>query len=178
MSAYLIDGYNLLHALGYLNPHGGADRLERARLRLLHHLSDGFGEGAGALTVIFDAARAPPNVPAESVVRGIHVRFARGRAAADDLIEELIADEPRPAALVVVSNDHRLQSAARRRGARAWSSDDLLDHLDALKAQPPAPPAPPPEKAEGVHGAEADYWLRTFGDLEDDPEFRELFGDE
>lgn len=170
MTAFLIDGYNLLHALGHLDAHGGADRLQRARRRLLRYLSDNFGADAGALTVVFDAARAPPRAAAESVVHGVRVRFARGRAAADDLIEEMIAAEPRPTALVVVSNDHRLQTAARRRGAQAWTSDDLLDHFDARTARRPDPPDPPPEKAEGASADEVEYWRRAFGDLDDTSE--------
>jgi predicted RNA-binding protein with PIN domain len=50
------------------------------------------------------------------------VRFAvRGRTA-DELLEELIAAEADPRNLLVVSSDHRVQRAARQRGAQYTDS--------------------------------------------------------
>jgi hypothetical protein len=169
---YLIDGYNLLHKMGLLlgGRDAGPDGLQRARLDLLDRLSHGHGEHAAQVTVVFDAARPPRGAAAEFDYHGLHVAFAVGKAEADDLIEDLIRRDSRPARLTVVSDDHRLQEAARRRSCPVLGCMDYLDHLER-----PTPPLPdePPAKPESVSGAEAEHWLREFADLPDDPWFTE-----
>ena len=57
MSAtYLIDGYNLLYAMGVLGGPVGPHGLEKARLRLLGLLHGSFAEESFTVTVVFDAA--------------------------------------------------------------------------------------------------------------------------
>jgi predicted RNA-binding protein with PIN domain len=172
---FVIDGYNLLHALGFLGRQEGPHVLERARLRLLQFLIETMGEQARQATVVFDAARAPPRAPRVVSFHGIEVRFAVGQDEADDLIEALIRAQPAPRhGLIVVSSDHRLLDAARRDSAVGWTCDQFLDHLDAQKRQRPAAP-PRPEKTEHLSSAETEHWLHEFGDLADDPGFKELF---
>ena len=74
-------------------------------------------------TVVFDAHDAPRGCREVLEHRGITVRFAAQYEEADDLIEELIDADSAPRRLVVVSSDHRLQRAARRRRAKAVDSD-------------------------------------------------------
>src|SRR5262245_38157603 len=108
---YLIDGYNLLHVLGIAR-HKGAS-LAQARARLLGRLHGALGDEGKNVTVIFDAAHAPPGADAEQEYHGIQVRFAVGEYEADDLIEQLIKKASAPKQLTVVSDDHRIQQAAR-----------------------------------------------------------------
>src|SRR4051812_44964880 len=103
---YVIDGYNLLHALGILHGRTGPHGLEKARLALLGLLHGALGEQAAEATVVFDAAHAPPGAPAEEGFRGIRVVFAVRHANADDLIEEFIRGHADPRRLQVVSDDH------------------------------------------------------------------------
>ncbi len=72
---------------------------------------------------MFDAADAPPGLPRTLEHRGLTVRFAAKSGSADELIEELIRADSAPRRLMVVSSDHRLQRAARRRKATAIDSD-------------------------------------------------------
>src|SRR5947209_19361687 len=116
---FLIDGYNLLHALGLANRQMARGELQRARLRLLDWLGDGHPGATVEVRVIFDAVNAPGPGSGEQDHRGVRARYAVGRLA-DDLIEEQIAAEPQPKRLTVVSNDHRLQDAACPRDSRAW----------------------------------------------------------
>ena len=124
----LIDGYNLLHASGVF-PTGGPPTLERARVALLDFLIESLpAKELPRTIVVFDAAHAPPGLPREIEHRGLAVRFARRGGSADELLEELIAAEPDPRHLLVVSSDHRVQRAARQRGARhvdseAWKAE-------------------------------------------------------
>jgi predicted RNA-binding protein with PIN domain len=73
--------------------------------------------------VVFDAIAAPPGLPREIEHHGLAVRFARRGGTADELLDELIAAEPDPRNLQVVSSDHRVQRAARQRGAQYADSE-------------------------------------------------------
>ena len=78
------------------------------------------------------------------------------------MIEDLIEADRSPRTLIVVSSDHRLHRAARRRGATAVDSErwfaDLRRGKEATKpvdgnAKPTSPFSP----------AEVQYWLTQFG---------------
>jgi predicted RNA-binding protein with PIN domain len=165
---YLIDGYNLLHAMGVLHGQTGPAVLERARLRLLGLLRGRFGERAGDVTVVFDAAHAPANAVEAQDYHGIRVRFAVHESQADDLIEQLIRHDSAPGKLTVVSDDRRLQQAGRRRHCPVQSCGDFLDHI----VKPPRQSQQPALKPDG---GDQEYWLKEFADLEKDPNFKELF---
>ena len=172
-AAYLIDGYNLLHALGFLSGRAGPHGLEVARQRLLGFLHAAHGDEAAAVTVVFDAAGAPAGAAPEHEHKGLHVRFAVGHGQADDLIEVLIRAAPAPHDLHVVSDDHRIQRAARRRHCHALACADYLDGLE--RRRPRRRRRPSPEKEGRLSAAETERWLAEFGDLADDPGWKELF---
>jgi predicted RNA-binding protein with PIN domain len=171
---YLIDGYNLLHAMGVARKRMGPDGLHQARQNLVGVLHGAFGEESGRVTVIFDAAKPPPGVPAETTYQGIHVRFSIGQAAADDLIELLIRQAATPRQLTIVSDDHRIQKAARKRHCVVSGCGDFLDELERRRKPPPAQTGEPPAKPTGVSREETERWMEEFGDLADDPAMKEL----
>lgn len=171
---YLIDGYNLLYAMGILHGQVGPGGLERARLALIGLLRGALGEAASSVTVVFDAAHAPPGVPASQEVHGIHVEYATGGKEADDVIEDIVRQAAAPRTLTVVSDDHRVQQAAGRRDAAALSCDDFIDLLQSTRRKPPTPSAPA-EKQPRLSEAELAHWLDEFGHLQSDSQFRELF---
>ena len=120
----LIDGYNLLHASNVFPATDKPPTLEQARLALLDFLAENLPAKLVPRTIIvFDATSAPPGLPREMSHRGLAVRFARRGGTADEVLEELIAVEPDPRNLLVVSSDHRVQRAARQRGARFTDSE-------------------------------------------------------
>jgi predicted RNA-binding protein with PIN domain len=171
---YLIDGYNLLFALGILRKRMGPDGLEKARRNLLGVLHGSFGDESHHLTVVFDAARPPPGVPSETTYQGIQVRFAIGMAAADDLIEALIRKASAPRHLTVVSDDRRIKDAARRRHCVVSGCGDFLKEMERRRKPAPPPPGEQSAKPSGVSGEEARRWLEEFADLADDPAMKEL----
>jgi len=164
----LIDGYNLIHEGGIVARRGGPGDLHRARLALANILAFSLPpETLRQTVVVFDAAAAPWGLPRELVHRGVLMRFAdRGREA-DDLIEELIAADSAPKRLVVVSSDHRLHRAARRRGAKAIDSEPWLRRLFEERRIRQAPADARPDAAESKPIPQPDdieAWLHCFGD--------------
>ncbi|MEN6556924.1 MAG: NYN domain-containing protein [Thermoguttaceae bacterium] len=163
----LIDGYNLLHATGISGRGAGPGGLQRSRLALLNFLAESIDPQELPRTiVVFDAHDATVGLPRTVVHRGLTVRFASQYESADELIEELIRVESAPRRLVVVSSDHRIQRAARRRRAKAVDSDVWRDALvrqrqqrlarqtmDESAARPPVP----------LLEEDVRYWLRQFG---------------
>jgi uncharacterized protein len=157
---FLIDGYNLMHAVGLAHAAMPAARFERARARLLDWLADGV-RGRAELLVVFDAQNAPYSSP-EALHRGVRVRFAF-RQTADDLIEELIAAEVKPEALVVVSNDSRVCESARRAACGHLSCEEFVDWLLSGErgASAPCSQAQDIEKPQPTPG-DVDELLRVF----------------
>jgi predicted RNA-binding protein with PIN domain len=171
--SYIIDGYNLIHALGMIQRHMNRGGLEDSRGKLLAFLARAFGADSACVRVVFDAKHAPSGVPKQQRRHGLHIHFAPKNQSADDWIEKMIKEESQPRFLVVVSNDVRLQNAARHRGARAWSHEALLDFLEKRAKAKAAP-------ANGEHSSdrapeESERWLKEFKSLERDPELKEFF---
>src|SRR5262245_25793407 len=172
---FIIDGYNLLHAMGMLCGPAGPAGLEKARLQLLELLHRTFGGNSATVTVVFDAARSPPGATDRQDYHGLDVRYAVDHTEADDLIEDLIRQSSAPRQLNVVSDDHRIQNAARRRRCQALTCDAFLDWLDKQhQKQGPQPPTQS-ERPPGPSGQETKHWLKEFADLENNPEMKELF---
>jgi predicted RNA-binding protein with PIN domain len=174
-----IDGYNLLHASGILGRGVGPGGLERSRTALLNFLVESLdARTLQRTTVVFDAREAPPGLPRRVNHRGLAVRFADPGCDADEVIEELIRADSAPRRLTVVSSDHRLHRAAKKRGARAvdsdvWYHEILRSRINRVRGKrSSAKPSEPPTEAE-VH-----YWLRQFGleSTEDAPESKPLPG--
>jgi hypothetical protein len=140
---YLIDGYNLLHAMGLLAGRVGPRGLEKARLALLGRLHGLCGDVPGRVTVVFDASGAGRGASAEQDYHGVRVRFALGEEA-DDVIEDLIRRDPSPGDLTVVSDDLRLRQAARRRRCPALGCLDFIEQA----TRPPRPAGHPGSSAK------------------------------
>jgi predicted RNA-binding protein with PIN domain len=162
----LVDGYNVLFALGLVPVPVKEGDLQRARVKLLSLLAEGLGEEAAHCTVVFDATHAPPRSPSDTVYRGIEVRFTKRREEADDLIVWLIQQCSAPKLLTVISSDHYLVEAARRRRATSVKADRFLEWLERQKQT-----AAPETSTTTMSPEERAGWLAEFGHL--DREFRD-----
>jgi predicted RNA-binding protein with PIN domain len=170
---WLLDGYNVLHAIGLLSdrrvgPHG----LEKARLTLLGRLAAVLGERAGRAVVVFDAKHAPPDVPTIHSYHGVQVKFARHRQEADDLIEQLIHDNA-SRSLTVVSNDLRLVRAAKHRQCKTMSCEEFMAWLERQRQPQAKSREEPDEKKEGLPSGRVDPFLKEFAELDYDPSLGE-----
>jgi predicted RNA-binding protein with PIN domain len=158
----IIDGYNLLHVTGISGSRGDLQGSRDALLRFLAAAID--AKERPLTTIVFDAAEAPPGLPRVVVFEEMTVRYASDYENADELIEELIAQHHVPRSLTVVSSDHRIQRAARRRRAPFLDSDvwfaEAVRHRE--KSRRPATPTVKPQGSLG--GDEIEYWLNEFTD--------------
>jgi uncharacterized protein len=161
----LIDGYNLVYVAGIIGGGTGPGSLQRARLALLNFLAESLEPGQLTHTiVVFDSHDPPWGLPRQLEHRGISVRFATQYQEADDLIEELILADSAPRRLVVVSSDHRIQRAARRRRCKAVDSDSWYAELvRARRERRQSEPEAPARPAVPLLAEDVDYWLRQFG---------------
>ena len=169
MMRLLIDGYNLLHVTGIIGDGGGPATLERSRHALLNFLAATLELAERAqTTVVFDAKNAPPGLPRTLIHDGLSVIFAPRSEEADTVIEQLIHEHSAPRQLTVVSSDHRIQRAARRRRATAvdsdrWYAGQLRQRRKRAgkggQPQEEKPPAP-------LSDAEVKWWLAQFTDIE------------
>ncbi len=162
----LIDGYNLIYAASIAVSSAKGRGLERSRLALLNFIAETLIESeCPGTTVVFDAAGAPPGLPASFEHRALRVRFAKGYPNADELIEEIIREHSSPRRLTVVSSDHRIQRAAKRR--RATAVDSEIWYQDALRRRS-ARGKPKAEHDNMPRGEpspdEVAYWLALFDD--------------
>jgi len=172
--ALLIDGYNLLHVTDIFGAGGAGTALAGSRQALLDFLAAALDAKARAeTTIVFDAAGAPPGLPRTIEHEGVTIRFARpsaplttGRFAdADEMIEALIEAHPAPRSLTVVSSDHRVQRAARRRGAAFVDSDRWYADLKAARRDPlPSHEEPPAKPVGEITPEQVDYWLDRFSE--------------
>jgi hypothetical protein len=162
----LIDGYNLLHVSGVFGRGTALTELHRSREALLAFLASSIEPAERPqTTIVFDAAGAPPGLPQSFLYEGINVEFARDPGNADALLEDLIAVHDTPRTLVVVSGDHRVQRAARRRRATAIDSDRWWADLCAERRRKAAEAPAPPQKPMGnLSAGEVDYWVSQFAD--------------
>lgn len=161
----LIDGYNLLYVSGIVGRGGGPGGLHRSRVALLNFLAESLDAGElSRTTVVFDAHDAPWGLPRSLEHRGITVRFAAQYQEADDLIEELIQADSSPRRLVVVSSDHRIQRAARRRRAKVVDSDVWYAEVVRLRRdRPQSRTEMPVRPAVPLLEEDVEYWIRQFG---------------
>lgn len=160
----LIDGYNLLNVTGIVGRGKDFTALHRSREALLAFLAASIAPAERAhTTIVFDAAGAPPGLPRTIDHAGMTVHFARDYADADAMMEDLIAADQTPRALVVVSSDHRVQRAARRRRAQAIDSDRWYAELWAARHRRESPATESPQKPTGrLSREEVAYWTRQF----------------
>jgi len=161
----LIDGYNLLHVTDIFGKGSGPGGFQRSREALLRFLAASISLDERKQTIIvFDATEAPPGLPRTLTHDEMTVRYATGYADADTLIEEIIEQHDSPRRLLVVSSDHRIQRAARRRRAKFTDSDLWYTKLWQQRVQQrTAQNQRVPEKPVGkLSETEINYWVKQF----------------
>ncbi len=110
---YIIDGYNVLHALF----RGAAKEEIFARRDWLADRLASFVALRGAAAVLVFDGHGPQSTTSTPIKGApVEVAFAGGRFTADTLIARRIAEQPADVSVIVVSADQEVQRAAARAG--------------------------------------------------------------
>ncbi len=143
---FLIDGYNLLHAVA----RGRAT--SEARQALVSLIESYCRTGGYRARIVFDATggmkRREERGPLE--VRSV----PQGRTADEEILDALAATSDRTE-YTVVSNDLVLVKAAEKRGLKVLACEDFGRLITAR--------AEPSEKGDSAPAGEVDYWMKEFG---------------
>ena len=134
----LIDGYNLMFESTSVDlAKDGKNALRAARGRMLQMLVELIDESIRDKTmIVFDAKKAPPNLPDKYEYYGIKIVLARNWDSADELIQLEIRRHSTPKNLTVVSSDHAIHRKAVARGAKVIDSMDWLDQRLSARSHP------------------------------------------
>jgi len=101
----LVDGYSLLHNWPEL-AEGAPRHSARARGELVQILTRYHDVTGEPITIFFDGAGAPPNVPKNESSRDVEVLFSRARQTADDMIERAAHRFQEYGEVLVVTDDN------------------------------------------------------------------------
>ncbi len=157
---YLLDGYNFLFTVGFHDPRLPR-ALEKGRIKLLAYLLEHLPD-PNQVHIVFDARESPIRDEPFRIHQGMQISFTL-ECDADELIEDLIAEDPQPRQLTVISNDQRLQVAGKRRRCRVWDCGTFLDWLAFARVKPHEADQPVElGKPEVIPAEEVAYWLREF----------------
>ncbi len=171
----IIDGYNLMHAAGFARAHYGPGDLERCRNQFLLFLAQHIApHQRQRTTVVFDAANSLSDLNQHVRYQKMTIEYAAHHADADALIEELIRETSAPRQTLVISSDHRLHKAAKRRKATPIDSEIFFYQLEEhgpVDTSLEQAPAPQPREIRRKHTgqpteAETEEWLEIFGDVD------------
>lgn len=167
----IIDGYNLLHVTGIFADTVGPSALNSLHARFVAFLASSLPPDQSArTTVVFDAKGRRATARREIRQQGIKIVYAARDEEADSVIRELVQKHFSPRNLTVVSSDHQVQRAARRRRATAVDSDCFFREVLRSQREREAPARHEPEKPpEKLAAQDVEQWMRLFGIGAHDP---------
>jgi predicted RNA-binding protein with PIN domain len=156
---YIIDGYNLLHAIPRVDENAGLMN----DIQLCRILSSFMKVTAQIGEIIFDGT-GPRDTSIYDNINHLQVSFAGIGTDTDTVIEDKIKANTAPKRLIIVSSDRRLRKAARARKATSLKSEEFWIQINKqLSKKRPKPE--PGAKRHGLSESETKQWLDFF-DLE------------
>lgn len=139
---YLIDGYNLLHALPE----------KASRERLIGLVAAHCQAGRYTALIVFDATGG---MRRRAQIGPVELRVVAEGRKADEEILDLLGSTTDRTAYTLVSNDLELVREAEKRGMRVLRAEDFAA---SLLATPEGP-----EKSQDAPPGEVDFWMKEFG---------------
>ena len=161
---FLIDGYNLWWNTAEFGPDNDDGTLQGARDSLTNWLVTTLPPNLLNKTVlVFDAKNPPPNRGFLFVHSGLTVHFAVGYPDADTLMEEYILRHHAPRNLTVVTSDHRIQRAAKRKRATATDADHWARQIQHQFQDTGSEQANTAKPNPALSDHEVIGWMKGFG---------------
>lgn len=125
MQHFIVDGYNIIHAIPPLKSLLGHDP-ESAREELIDDIARLAMRNKFRCTVVFDGSS--PHIHPEAPAAPVHIRYSFP-VKADDLIREMIEKSKNRSELVIISSDREITDFARIWGCRTHSSKHFANIL-------------------------------------------------
>ncbi len=155
MQHFIIDGYNLIHAIPSLKKLLGHDAAG-ARELLIHYISRLSIKRKFRCTVVFDGSQ-PAHLPKQSSNAPIHVVYSFP-SNADTKIKEMIEHSKTCTLLVIISSDREIQNFARVCSCHTHTSKHFANLL--LEEEPAGE-----EKSDApLSQSQINEWLKIFGE--------------
>ena len=168
---YVVDGYNLLHALKKL-PEGLPEDFGRARARVVELISHLCKRESGKARVYFDGTPGELGTGDLAYPRVKVIFCGSGRESADAAVRDYVENASEPRRLTVVSSDQEVVRACKLAGSKTLSSQAMAKKLDAVTPSAKAP-ARPEKPISGAVGKLEQEMLDDIGDFE---EFKKRLG--
>jgi hypothetical protein len=129
----LVDGFSLLHSWPELAA-GAPRHSERARGELIHVLTRYHDATGEPITIFFDGAGAPPDVPKSESSRAVEVLFSRAGQTADDMIERAAHRFQNYGEVLVVTNDNAERDVVGGFGGSVASCENFIRMVETALA--------------------------------------------
>jgi predicted RNA-binding protein with PIN domain len=163
---YVVDGYNLLHALKKAGD-GLPEDFSRARARVVELLSALARRESVKVRVFFDGTPGELGSGDLAYPR-VRVTFCGpGSGVADEAVREFVANSNDAGKLTVVSSDLEVAKACKLSGAKVLPSQVMAARLAGLAPAPDAAPAGPEKPIRGMIGDIEREMLDEIGDLKE-----------
>ena len=172
---FVIDGNNLIYALREVGIEVDRGGLFRLLSRFIRSRKNLISENTSrkAVMLVFDGPAPYGPLAKQFEDDYIDVKFAPA-STADKMIMEYISTDSAPRLLTVVSTDHEIRAAAKRRRCKSKTSEEFARTLLRMLQKPPKrTPTEPPEKRIGLTPDQARAWLKDLNipyDREEDDE--------
>ncbi|MCA8913107.1 MAG: NYN domain-containing protein [Planctomycetes bacterium] len=162
---YVIDGYNLLHALRKIPGELPKD-FGRARARVIALLSQFAQRESTKVRIFFDGTPGRLD-DGDLDYPGVKVVFCGpGRESADHAVREFVLNAMEPFKLKVVSSDLEVAKSCKLNGAKVISSQVMATLLGKLTPDR-GEPARPEKPTRGMIGDLEQEMLNEIGDFEE-----------
>ena len=155
MQHYIIDGYNVIHAIPTLKK-TLAHNAESSRELLIHSVAQLTHKKKFRCTIVFDGT-APANSPRQSPHAPVHVIFSFPFSA-DAKIKTMIEHSKQRPQLVIISSDNEIMNFAKVCSCQTHTSkyfSNLLSESDDIITEKSDVP---------LSTFQIDEWLKIFGE--------------
>jgi len=129
LARILVDGYSLLHNWPELAP-GQPRHSARARDELVQVLTRYHDATGERITIFFDGAGAPPEVPANESGAAVEVLFSRAGRTADEMIERAAHRFQAYGEVLVVTDDHAERDTVAGMGGLTASCANFIRNIE------------------------------------------------
>ncbi len=127
----IVDGYNVLRSNGRTASLRGSD-FQAERERFIENLGRYRGQRRDKVTVVFDGFNADTDFPAVKRQGGVEVIYSRRGQTADEVIKQMVEQDPNPRDIMVVSSDREISDFVKSLGASVTGARSLADRLELL----------------------------------------------